>query len=209
MSSTHWIIGDILDLLVLNEPKTIVDIGTGFGKWGFLSRLYLELEPHKKENWEIQIDGIEIFSSYLTLLREFYSSIQIADMQDCKIANYDIALCIGVIEHIPKKEGLNFLTKLIQNNKSVIVTSPKGFKKQGALWGNIHETHVTGWSQKDFKKLGLKTKVIKKRIIAFSSNLRTTKPLRKFLPLSIRRFLLKQFNPPKHARLNPKIQGET
>jgi len=48
MSSDPSIIPHVIRILLNNPPKTICDIGAGYGKYGVLSRLYLEPKRYKK-----------------------------------------------------------------------------------------------------------------------------------------------------------------
>lgn len=63
-----YIIGVIQRL----KPKSILDVGIGFGKWGYLFREYTDIiaaekcpKRYNKEGWSTQIDGIEGYSEYL------------------------------------------------------------------------------------------------------------------------------------------------
>jgi hypothetical protein len=53
------------------SPTSVLDIGIGFGKWGFLLREYLEVcqGRYQKSEWCIKIDGIEIFEPYIQIGR--------------------------------------------------------------------------------------------------------------------------------------------
>ena len=44
MPSSHYFqLNEIVDLIALTNPVKVLDIGVGFGKYGFLAREYLEL----------------------------------------------------------------------------------------------------------------------------------------------------------------------
>ena len=59
-SSQHYHISKIMDLIININPMSILDIGTGFGKYGVLCREYLEL-------W----DGRHNYSQFLRALMEW------------------------------------------------------------------------------------------------------------------------------------------
>jgi hypothetical protein len=67
-SSHRYQINEICELIATSDPKSVLDIGVGFGKYGFLSREYLELWDGRERyhEWRRQIDGIEAFKEYLT-----------------------------------------------------------------------------------------------------------------------------------------------
>ncbi len=69
MPSSHFgQLNEIVELIKLSKPKSVLDIGVGFGKYGVLAREYLELwdEGKKYNDREIRIDGIEAFEKYIT-----------------------------------------------------------------------------------------------------------------------------------------------
>ena len=48
------------------QPRSILDVGCGFGKYGMLLREYLDVwhERYDKERWQVRIVGIEAFEQY-------------------------------------------------------------------------------------------------------------------------------------------------
>ena len=54
-------INQIVQLMMIVKPQSLLDIGIGFGKFGFLAREYLELwdRRNKYDDWQRRIDGIE------------------------------------------------------------------------------------------------------------------------------------------------------
>ena len=59
-----------LDALGERQPLRILDVGVGFGKWGHLFREYTDINEaehdparYARENWRVQIDGIEGFGA--------------------------------------------------------------------------------------------------------------------------------------------------
>ncbi len=109
-----------------NEPKRIIDIGAGYGKYGVLTRLYLESNCYKKNKCELTIDAIEPYDQYLTNTKHYYNDIfnfNAIDIQDT-IVGYDMVFFFDVIEHIEKKKALSFLKHLIANNKYILISTP-------------------------------------------------------------------------------------
>jgi len=201
MSSNYYEISDILELIVLNEPRSICDVGAGFGKWGVLTRLYLENHPHKPTTWKTIIDAIEIFPSYLCNTHHFYNDIRVGDIKEEVVQGYDLVLLLHVLEHLPKKEATALIERLISHNKWVIISTPSKFKRQGALYGNPSEKHLSRFKQEEFHHWSLKTRIIHKKIIAFSMGMRTSPPLRKALPSTFRKWILKYWKPQKYSQI--------
>ncbi len=71
MPSSHlYQINEILALIMATNPESLLDVGVGFGKYGFLSREYLELWDGREQyhDWKRRIVGIEACKKYLTPL---------------------------------------------------------------------------------------------------------------------------------------------
>jgi len=158
MPSSHTDqINEIMKLVILTSPKSILDVGIGFGKYGFLSREYLENIDIKKkynENWKIQIDGIEVFEEYLNPIQEIiYNNIYRGNALDVlptiKI-RYDLVLLIDVLEHFEYEDGLKVLKQCIKCGRNVLFSTPKDIGKQEKEHGNVFETHRFQWKKKHF-----------------------------------------------------------
>ena len=157
-------INEILWLVKKVRPKTILDIGTGFGKYGFLCREYSEL-PYgrlRKGDWETRIDGIEVFEEYLTPVHEYiYDKIYVGnalEIVDNLEVRYDLVLLIDVLEHLTYDHGIELLDKLVLSGSGVIVSTPKnigvlGCRQQG-VFNNLFEKHRFQWNMKIFRKYG-------------------------------------------------------
>jgi SAM-dependent methyltransferase len=155
-SSHHYQLNEILELIIETNPGKLLDIGIGFGKYGFLSREYLELwEPdavygaHKR-----QIDGIEAFEAYLTPLhRLIYDHIFKGDARDILPAitdRYDLILVIDVLEHFTWKDGMKVLEECRRCGRNILISVPKIMSVQQEVYGNPYETHRFNWKRKDF-----------------------------------------------------------
>jgi len=155
-SSHHYQLNEILELIIETNPRKLLDIGIGFGKYGFLSREYLELwEPgavygeHKR-----QIDGIEAFEAYLTPLhRLIYDHIFTGDARDILTAitdRYDLILMIDVLEHFTYEDGLKVLEECRRCGRNILISVPKIMSVQEEVYGNPYETHRFNWKRKDF-----------------------------------------------------------
>ena len=151
-------IPDVLDAVCQVNPKTILDIGIGFGRWGILCREVLEVYNQRlqPETWVVQIDGIEIHRPYRNPLWEVaYNRVHIGNAFEIvgSLGRYDLILSCDVIEHFDKEIGSLLLKKLCHQGDIVIVTSPRGFTPQGAVYGNEYESHRSGRCKNDFKDI--------------------------------------------------------
>jgi hypothetical protein len=65
-TSDYQQISDVLHVVEQLQPRSVLDIGVGFGKRGILCREILEIYQGRvaSSTWEVQIDGIEINEPY-------------------------------------------------------------------------------------------------------------------------------------------------
>jgi hypothetical protein len=157
MPSSHYFqLNEIVDLIVLTDPGKLLDIGVGFGKYGFLAREYLELwkDGGDYQNWERQIDGIEAFEPYLTQGHKFiYNTIFIGNAIEILPGledKYDLILMIDVFEHFNYEEGLKLLSECRKKGRNILISVPVVMSAQEAVFGNEFETHKYGWKKMDF-----------------------------------------------------------
>jgi len=152
-------INEILELIVLTNPQTILDVGVGFGKYGALAREYLELRDGRNQynDWQRRIDGIEVFSDYITPLHDYiYDTVRIGDATEIISTlnlRYDLILLIDVLEHFTKEEGVVFLDACMQKGRNVLISTPKIFFQQRGF-NNPYEQHLSHWKKKDLSVFG-------------------------------------------------------
>jgi len=148
-----------MDLIIDINPMSILDIGTGFGKYGVLCREYLELWDgrHNYSRFLRLIDGVEVFGDYITPLHKFvYNNIYIDDIMEVldKIeTKYDLILLIDVLEHFEKHQGGVLLHNILHKNGGVLISTPKKPSSQKDVFGNVYETHRSEWTKGDLSSL--------------------------------------------------------
>lgn len=138
-------------------PESVLDVGCGFGKWGYLCREYLDAfnGRWRPEDWTTRIDGIEFFEPYiLDHQRALYSHITIGDIRDLchQIDRYDVIIAGDVIEHMHKDEAEEVVETLYaKTDKLLIVNIPLGTGwDHPAQYGNPAELHRSEWYKEDF-----------------------------------------------------------
>lgn len=161
----------------VEDIKSILDIGCGFGKWGFLARLYLqawnsELMKKAYQNWRnnLRVDAIEIFEDYITdLQRLIYNNIYIGDMRKLiiKVGNYDLIIVGDVLEHISFEDGLIFLKKAREKAQQIIIMMPNYFVKGHSKMGNEAEIHRYIWTDDEFPNNPKITHIGDQRVIIY------------------------------------------
>lgn len=148
-----------MDLIMILDPRSVLDVGAGFGKYGILCREYLELWDGRQEysNFKRRIDGVEAFEPYITELHKYaYDNVyadDIRDLVDKLDFSYDLVLLIDVLEHFKKAEGELLLQKLLGRNLGILISTPKKPSEQKNAFGNDYEAHKSKWTRKDISTL--------------------------------------------------------
>lgn len=148
-------LNEIVEILQLLQPRTLLDVGVGLGKYGVLAREFLDGRQGRwqKADWQVQIDGIEGFPDYITPLQTaVYNTLHIGEARQLLPTlptHYDLILLIDVLEHFPKEEGRALLTDLLKAGRNLVVSTPRWFIPQTAVYGNAYETHHTLWHKKE------------------------------------------------------------
>jgi len=139
------------------NPMSVLDIGIGFGKFGFLAREYTDVRLGRYFNWKTKIDGIEIFEKYIThLQREIYDNIYIGNAIDIlpTLGRYDMIICSDVLEHFSEQDGTALLDLITHQSKFAMIVTPVTVLHQEALYGNEHERHISNWSKEILSNFG-------------------------------------------------------
>jgi len=142
-TSEHWQIPRVCDVLVRERPRTVLDVGAGYGKYGVLAREFGGAE---------RVDAIDAVPPRFPV----YDHVVVGDIRQLAALlppdapRYDLALFIDVIEHLEKAEGYAVLDALLGRARRVLVTTPWGFRPQEVL-GMPFETHRSGWLPWDFR----------------------------------------------------------
>jgi hypothetical protein len=151
--SWHFPTGIMLDHLDRLKPSSMLEIGPGFGKWGFLAREMLDWSDGRLErsSWTARIDAIEAYAYETPLYEWVYDDVRFADVLDvaAEIADYDLVLMSDVIEHIEKEPAQRLLRDLLARNRNVLISTPLDFFEQEVEF-NPHEDHVSHWTPADF-----------------------------------------------------------
>ena len=160
MPSSHYFqLNEIVDLISLTDPVKLLDIGVGFGKYGFLAREYLELwkDGGDYQKWNRQIDGIEAFEPYITPVHQFiYNNIFIGNALDILPGlkdKYDLILMIDVFEHFTHQDGMKLLRECRTKSRNILISVPISMSAQEAVFGNEFETHKYAWEKEDFNTI--------------------------------------------------------
>ena len=70
---------------------------------------------------------------------------------------FDACIAVDVIEHLPKKEGLQFAKDLERiASKRVVLLTPSGFLPQGHAEQDDLQAHHSGWEPEEMRGMGYK-----------------------------------------------------
>lgn len=138
------------------ESSTILDVGIGFGIWGYLMR---------KLRKPSLLVGIDINLDYLSASKKhnIYDHLVLASASHVPFrkGTFDYVLAIDVIEHLPKVDGERVFTgvECVCKGK-IIITTPNGYLEQHPCGAPESETHRSGWSPEEFRRKGYKVRGI-------------------------------------------------
>jgi SAM-dependent methyltransferase len=143
------------------RPKTVLDVGKGFGKYGLLIHEFIGVDWSKRpdpkrtlsEQSGVTVDAVEIQPDYLfPHIGQFYRRVLIGDIGKLlgELDDYDLVLMTDVIEHLDKEVGFRVVRHFLDRGSTVMITTPKDFFHQG-LFESEHEAHRSHWTPDDFK----------------------------------------------------------
>jgi len=138
-------------------PSSMLDIGVGNGKMGFVARDSLDVMlggRFRREAWQIRIDGIEIFAPYIQdHQKAIYDTIHIGDVLKIigNLPAYDLIIISDVLEHFEKEKARLLLDRCAARTKHIMLNIPLSETwTQEDIYGNPHERHLSFWSRDDF-----------------------------------------------------------
>ncbi|MGD0077169.1 MAG: class I SAM-dependent methyltransferase [Sedimentisphaerales bacterium] len=103
--------------------------------------------------------GVELFDPYLaeSKKKKIHTEYLKADIKSVEFEpkSFDCVLCLEVLEHMTKEEGLKLIEKMKKwARKKVIITTPNTFVWQDEIDNNPLQAHVSGWSAKELRNAG-------------------------------------------------------
>lgn len=140
--------------LNLSDCTSVLDLGCG--KNSPISRILLDCN-----GLQLHSVGVDIFK--LALLesknRKIHSDYILGDLTkiEFKDKSFDAVVCLALLEHLPKEDGLCLVKKMEKWAKKILIIAvPNGYQYQDAYDGNSHQIHRSDWNTKDFKEMGFK-----------------------------------------------------
>jgi SAM-dependent methyltransferase len=141
------------------EPRRILDLGMGTGKFGFLLREQHDFAKDRKELW---ITGVEGYEAYVgDHQRLVYDEIVIDDIVRFVFAYdgepFDVALLLDVIEHFEPDAAVEMVNRALAVAGVAVIATPSYFHAQ-EIARNPLETHRSWWPKRSLVELGRRCK---------------------------------------------------
>lgn len=135
--------------------ETMCDLGAESGLSG------KQLRERWPEAWICGVDAVpvEVSGPYNVTVKD--DALLHMDVTG-RLGGYDLVVCAELIEHYTREAGEALLVEL-ERNPRVLLTTPIGFMPQGAIGGNPHQVHLSGWEPSDFLARGWSVPVIDER----------------------------------------------
>lgn len=123
--------------LIPRNARTLLDVGTGKGIVGALSKVFLS---------DMRVVGVEIFEPYVQSAENLYSGgIIHGDAVDILTSmpgkSFDVITCFDCIEHQRRDEALYMMREMERVGKLVMISSVNWFFEQPEYDGNPWQRH--------------------------------------------------------------------
>jgi len=150
-------ISTVIDLIQIINPKSILDVGCGYGKYGFLSKEYLMGDEWDKNR--TIVNSVEGYGKYITeLQRNIYNEVFICDAMNFSEylkRDYDLICIIDAFEHLSVDAGKKFISAALKKTKYLLISIPRYVNIQKGLTEDVNkfEEHRSFWTRNMFKDL--------------------------------------------------------
>jgi SAM-dependent methyltransferase len=148
---------DFLRRVIHKQGGSVLDVGAGFGRWGFLLRCHLAdgISLTVAAPQRLRVDAVEIHAPNVSPLYQcVYDRTFVGDARAVlpTLGQYDVVITSHVLEHFPKDVGQEVLAQLVSRaTVAAVISVPFGDWPQGEVHGNVHEAHLATWQPRDFR----------------------------------------------------------
>jgi hypothetical protein len=145
----------VMGLIPTDRALSVLDIGPGFGFWGYTLKAHLDHEP--------SLTGVELNPGAYERLKRLglYDTLYLGDARTIperkfwENSRFDLALLSHVVEHMKKTEVVSLLLYLRGTCDQVIIICPE--RAHLSEHPEPGFSHVSRWRKKDFERLGMHT----------------------------------------------------
>lgn len=142
--------------LILNEiplnAKVILDVGAGYGIFGFILKKSRDVEVTAIEPFDYDLDHYDF--SYQMTWDKFYNSVKLYGLK------YDVLVSTEMIEHLRKPQAVSFLGEVKDRANHIIIATPYNWEQQEHYDGNEFQEHKCLVTINDFKYHNYKVKLL-------------------------------------------------
>ncbi len=149
------VVPELVQALLIAQPRSVLDLGLGFGGGGVLVREWLDLGVRP---WRTHLVGVECWADYRNPVWDLYDVVYLQTMEqflEHSRQQFDVVLLSDVLEHFERPEGewlLNKSMNVVAPGGQLFVTTPATFFPQDASHGNEREQHRVFWSEEDLRR---------------------------------------------------------
>lgn len=146
--------------VINNLPgPSFLDVGCGYGKWGFLLRSYRTMEYGAA----FKVTGVDLFEPHIESLRgkDIYDSLHCCSAIELPFddQSFDSAVCCEVLEHLNREQGPKLVAELQRVcRQGFVISTPLYDCLRGGgetLDGfNPYEAHQYCYKAAEFRALG-------------------------------------------------------
>lgn len=145
-----------------HRPKSVLDLGIGFGLLGAIVRQYLD---NGVQPWQTKLVGVEGFRNYESpqwyvydetnhiSIEEYVLDWKLAVSANQNVFIPEFIVLSDVLEHFEKEEGRKLIYDLMEMLPSggvLMIGTPGVWCEQGAVHGNEYERHKSLWAWNEF-----------------------------------------------------------
>ena len=155
----------LAETLLRLHPRSVLDLGMGFGGAGVVVRQWLDLGVRP---WKTYLVGVEVWADYRNPVWDLYNVVHVQTMEKflgCCGETFDCVLLGDVLEHFEKNLGREIIfaaKRRIEAGGCLLITTPAKFVPQDAVYGNERERHRSLWSQDDLVKMDFRVQRVGK-----------------------------------------------
>lgn len=143
--------------LLSQRPRTILDLGIGFGMTGAVVRQWLD-SGYKP--FETSLQGVEIWPQYRSPLWDLYDVVYVQSIEEhlqTPGESADLIVLSDVLEHFEFAHGervIQLAQQRLAADGVLMISTPAEHLPQGPVYGNPHEEHRSLWNSADFVRRG-------------------------------------------------------
>src|SRR5579871_2647300 len=115
-----------LDPIIIHNVlgSHFLDLGCGYGKWGFLLKRY-----RRQERTTVTTTGVDLYESHIRSLaaQPIYDRLLVGNARDLPFADksFDSTIGVELIEHLPKSHGKALFEEMKRVSRSCfVITTP-------------------------------------------------------------------------------------